>query len=161
SVESRFILVREAETDLHLLWSASPQRDKGRITGVFSSIYCGTTEPEWKVIAGLAHDLSTPLNALNLLASLIDRQSLSETDLRHCLGDMRAAIGRALEVGNDLLGYCRNPAQKRSGLKTTWFELEPFLEGLLREQHSAAQEKGLTLTSTIAPARGIEVKSDR
>jgi len=161
SVERRFLLVREGVPDLHLLWSATPQKEKGHIVGVFGSIYCGPKEPDWKVMAGLAHDLSTPLNALNLLASLIDRECLSEADLRESLGDMRAAIGRALEVGNELLTYCRRPALKETGLKSAWFELEPFIEALLREQLAAAQEKNLTLTTSIAPARGWEVKSDR
>jgi signal transduction histidine kinase len=161
SVERRFVLVREGMPDLYLLWSATPQKEKGSIVGVFGSIYSGPKEPDWKVMAGLAHDLSTPLNALNLLASLIDRQCFSDADLRESLGDMRAAIGRALEVGNELLSYCRRPAAKETGLKTSWFELEPFIEGLLREQLAAAQEKNLTLTTSIAPARGWEVKSDR
>jgi hypothetical protein len=161
SVERRFVLVRKGEPDLYLIWSATPQKEKGHILGVFGSIYCGPKEPDWKVMAGLAHDLSTPLNALNLLASLIDRQCLSEADLRDSLADMRAAIGRALEVGNELLTYCRRPALKEAGLKTAWFELEPFIDGLLREQLAAAQEKSLTLTTKIAPARGWEVNSDR
>jgi signal transduction histidine kinase len=160
SVESPFILVREGEPDLHLLWSASPQKEKGKVVGVFGSIYCGAGEPDWKLMAGLAHDLSTPLNALSLLASLLDRQTLSETDLRLCLGDMRAAIARALEVGTDLLDYCRGPAQKSPDVKASWFELQPFLENLLREQRASAREKGLTLTKNISDTQACEVYSD-
>jgi hypothetical protein len=160
SVESHFVLPREGRADLHLFWSASPHKDRGKVVGVFGSVYCGAKEPDWKVMAGLAHDLSTPLNALNLLGSLLERQTLPAEDLRQCLGDLRVAIGRALEVGNELLDYCRNPGQTDREPETVWFELEPFLDGLVHEQIVAARQKGLTLTSRLAETRGWEVNTD-
>src|SRR5262249_29376602 len=117
-------------------------------------------EPDWQAMAGLAHDLRTPLNALSLLTNVLDKPDLPEAELRQNLDDLRAAVERALSVGKDLLEYCRRPAQKTRPFQPTWFALEPFLNRLVREQTLAARRKGLTLTSEVGAASGWQVYSE-
>ncbi len=154
-VQATFRLVRPGGTIDHLYWSAAPHRDNtGTMVGVLGSVCVISREPDWQALAGLAHDLRTPLNALGLLVSLIERPELSPTELRECVGDLRAAVGRALAVGGELLDWCRWAAGKHPEMKRDWLPLDPFLNELVREQMPAAQQKGIVLTINTAAVRG-------
>jgi two-component sensor histidine kinase len=147
AVQGTYRLVRPGGTIELVCWSAAPHRDtKGTMIGVNGSVCRMAPQPDWKALAGLAHDLRTPLNALSLLASMMDRPDRPESELHENLADLRAAVARALAVGGELLDWCRWAAGKLQEMKSDWLVLEPLLNQLVREQMPAAQQKGIVLT---------------
>jgi hypothetical protein len=161
AVQETFLLQEDGKPPMCVTWSATPHKNEaGEIVGIFASLCCTPTEPDWKGLAGLAHDLRTPLTALQMLSSLLATSDLSEADLQANLKDLRMAIGRALEVGMDVLEWCRAPAHGGRALKASWFPLEPLLTGLVHEQSPAAARKGLAWEFDLTPVQGWEVRSD-
>jgi signal transduction histidine kinase len=160
-LETQLQLHRPGKPAVSIFWSVVPHREGKKIVGVFGSV--GFTPPttDWAAMAGLAHDLRTPLNALGLLLSVLDRQSLSEDELREMLGDVRATVDRSLRVGMDLLEWCRASASRGREFESSWFALEPFLDRLVREQVPAAKRKSLHLASDLGAVRGWQISTDR
>jgi signal transduction histidine kinase len=161
AVEETFLWQDEGKTPVCVTWSATPHRNQaGGIIGIFASLCCTPPPPDWKGLAGLAHDLRTPLAALQMLSSLLATSGPSEADLQANLKDLRMAIDRALQVGMDLLEWCRAPAHGGREVKASWFALEAFLTGLAREQTPAAARKGLAWQFDLTAVQGWEVRSD-
>jgi Histidine kinase-, DNA gyrase B-, and HSP90-like ATPase/His Kinase A (phospho-acceptor) domain len=162
AVEETFLWQQEGKPPMCVTWSATPHRNPaGEMVGVFASLCCTPPPPDWKGLAGLAHDLRTPLAALQMLSSLLAPGSgLPETDLQANLKDLRSAVDRALQVGMDLLEWCRAPAHGGREVKTSWLALEAFLAGLVREQNPAATRKGLTCASELSAVHGWEMRTD-
>jgi hypothetical protein len=160
--EATFRLIREGGPVLQILWSASPLKDSSnQVAGVLGSVRCLVPEPDWQALAGLAHDLRTPLHSLKMLVSVLDQEPGVEGQLREVLERIRSSSDRAMLIGMDLLEWCRGPVQGSRRSRTDWFALEPFLQGLAAEQALAAQQKSLALASRLEVARGWEVCCDR
>jgi hypothetical protein len=161
AVEETFLWQEGDKKPMCVTWSATPHRDPtGQMVGIFASVCCTPLPPDWKGLAGLAHDLRTPLTALQMLSSLLATSGLSEADQQANLKDLRTAVERALQVGMDLLEWCRAPAHGGRELKTSWFALEPFLTSLVREQVPAAARKRLTCEFDLVSVQAWEVRSD-
>jgi len=128
--------------------------------GVLGSVCRIALQPDWKSLAGLAHDLRTPLNALSLLASMLERPDLSKQDLHENIGDLRAAVCRALAVGTELVEWCRWATGKYQEMKLDWLVLEPFLNQLVREQMPSAHQKGIVLTLDTAVVLDWEIHTN-
>jgi nitrogen-specific signal transduction histidine kinase len=140
-------------------WSAAPLCDESEaVVGVTGSVMVLAPEPDWQVMAGLAHDLRTPLQALRLLVPLLEETNLPP-EARELAQRVRSAADRSLSVGLDLLEWCRAPTEGRR-VNRTWFALAPFLRGLADEQRAGAQRKRITLHVDLKAADGWEAHTD-
>jgi signal transduction histidine kinase len=161
-VEVQFVLPRESSPPLHLRWVASPVRTgKGNVTGILATVIAGPPEPDWQVLAGLAHDLRTPLQSLGLLTELADAPSQDPAETADLLARLRAAADRAMNIALDLLEWCRVPVRSTRLADRAWMPLEPFLASLAAEQEVAAKHKALNLVTNIAAAHNWEAYTDR
>jgi signal transduction histidine kinase len=143
-------------------WNASPIREAdGTIIAVVGAVSVGAPEVDLQALAGLAHDLRTPLQALKLLLTLMERDDLSKADAADVLSRVQASASRALEIGMDLLEWCRVPVQIGRRGPEDWFPLGTFLRNLAAEQQAAAQSKALILSLDVAAADALLIRIDR
>jgi signal transduction histidine kinase len=160
--EATFVVTQQGGMVQHLTWSAAPLAGPdGDSIAVVATAMLAPPEPDWQELAGLAHDLRTPLQAIRLLIPLIENMPLVHGEARELLERLRASSDRALSVGMDLLDWCRGPTLKSRRLQSSWFPLAPFLTQLMAEQVASAQRKGLALTPDLADAEGLEVQTDK
>ena len=143
----------------HLHWSAAPLCDESEaVVGVTGSVMVLAPEPDWREMAGLAHDLRTPLQALRLLVPLLEETTLPP-ESRDLAQRVRSAADRSLSVGLDLLEWCRAPTEGRR-IDRSWLPLGPFLRSLTDEQQPIAQRKGITLHADLKAVEGWEAHTD-
>jgi signal transduction histidine kinase len=143
-------------------WTASPLRDGGgQLVAVVGTVLVRPPEPDWQTLAGLAHDLRNPLQALRLCLDDLPAEDDLPENMREAVGRLRRVTERALSVGKDLLEWARGPAQGGRQIEAAWFSVEPFLAGLAEEQAVAARQKGLMVVEDLRAARGWEIQSDR
>jgi anti-sigma regulatory factor (Ser/Thr protein kinase) len=160
-VEAAFMLERPGAVPCRVSWHTAPVRDAdGRLLGIVGTVLCAPPEPDWSEMAGLAHDLRTPLSAIRMQMELLDRHLPADLGVQQILRHMRSSAERALRVGMDLLEWCRGPASRGRKVEPAWFPLEPFLTGLAQEQVPAAEKQGIVLAVELAAARGWEVYTD-
>jgi signal transduction histidine kinase len=160
--EAVFVLARKGWAVQHLYWSAAPLCDaNGQVMAILGSVILRPPEPDWQMLAGLAHDLRNPLQALRLTLDELPAPADLPEVLRESVGRVQRAAERALSVGKDILEWARGPAQGGRRVEAAWFALEPFLAALAEEQAVAARQKGLVLVQDLRAARGWEVQSDR
>jgi signal transduction histidine kinase len=161
-VEAVFLLSAPGAPPRHLQWTAAPLHDgQGELVAVIGTVVLRPPEPDWQMLAGLAHDLRNPLQALRLSLDELPPEDDLPDPLREIVGRIRRAAERAQSVGKDLLEWARGPAQGGRRVEAAWFSIEPFLAGLADEQELAARRKGLRLIEDLRAARGWEVQSDR
>jgi signal transduction histidine kinase len=161
-VEVTFNLTRPTGPAWRVSWNVVPTRDaSGEIVGVLGTVSYGPPEPDTRILAELAHDLRTPLQALGMLSAILDVTSPIDAELQETLLKIRAAAGRALEVSRDLLDWCRNPTNRGRPVTATWFALEPFLVKLAGELSAEAKRKALILDVDVAATLDWEVCIDR
>jgi signal transduction histidine kinase len=160
--EATFVLTRKGGAVQHLQWTAAPLRDGGGQTAaIVGSVTARSPDPDWQVLAGLAHDLRSPLQALKLLVNLAQGGDLNAEEMKELLGRIRSSAEHALSVGTDILEWCRGPAQGGRRVELAWFPLEPLLTDLAEEQAVAAQHKSLVLVQDLKAVCGWEVQTDR
>jgi signal transduction histidine kinase len=160
--EGTFILARPGAPVQHVTWSAAPRRGAdGDLLGVVGTVTLVPPEPDWQELAGLAHDLRTPLQSLRLLVPVLEAMPLLHPEAGELLERLRSASDRALAVSLDLLEWCRGPTQGGRRVERAWFALEPLLSGLAAEQLPVAARKGIALVADLGPARGVDVHTDR
>jgi hypothetical protein len=161
--EATFWLPRPDGRLEQVRWTAAPLFDEGGqvVVAVFGTFTVSPPEPDWQVLAGLAHDLRTPLQSMQLFLSVLDGDTSLTPQTREVAGLMRLSAERAAAIARDLLEWCRSPAQSGRRPDRTLFGLEPFLKGLVVEHTAAAQRKSLTLVSRCEAASGWEISSDR
>ncbi|HEY7309862.1 MAG TPA: HAMP domain-containing sensor histidine kinase [Gemmataceae bacterium] len=160
--EASFLLTCSDGVVRHLTWSAAPLADPGgKMLGVLASLTVAPFEPDWQHLAGLAHDLRTPLQALRLLMPLLESTPLLHPEARELLERLRACADRALAIGMDLLEWARGPSLGGRGVDTPWFPLASFLVNLADEHMAQAQRKAITWVTNFDAARGLEVQADR
>jgi signal transduction histidine kinase len=162
ALESHCHLRRESLPPLHLRWLASPVRDgTGKIVGILATVIAGPPEPDWQALAGLAHDLRTPLQSLGLLVELAEASIQNPAEISDLLPRIRMSAERATSIAQDLLEWCRGPARTSRPAQRTWQPLEPLLSSLAAEMTVAAKQKSLVLVSNVAATRGWEAHTDR
>src|SRR5262249_13627095 len=134
-VEASFVLSRPGGPDCHLHWSAAPLHDSaGQVAAVLAAVCCTPPPPDWPVLAGLAHHLRTPLQAIRFLTTARGSDGPAEPRQAENRGRLASATERALQVSADLLEWCRTPVQGGRRVESAWFALDSFLAGLAREQ---------------------------
>jgi len=160
--EATFLLTRPGGTVQHISWTAAPLCvSGGEVAGITGTVQCGPPEPDWQALAGLAHDLRTPLQALKLLLALLDTKGPIDPRQRAVLDRIRTSAERGILIGMDLLEWCRGPAQGGRGVERSWFPLVPFLESLAGEQSAEAERKSLQLRTKLEAARAWELYADQ
>jgi signal transduction histidine kinase len=160
--EARFLMTRANGVIQLVHWSAAPLRDTNdQVVAVVGSVAVRSPEPDWQSLAGLAHDLRSPLQALKLLVSMAQSEELTAEERQEVLTRIRSSTERALSVGSDLLEWCRGPALGGRRVQMEWFAIEPFLVALLEEQTAAARHKSLTVVQDLKAIRGWEMLTDR
>jgi hypothetical protein len=159
--EATFVLSRPGASPQHLTWSAAPLSDPEGLSGVLASVTMAPPEPDWQELAGLSHDLRTPLQALRLLVPMLESTPLLHAEAHAVLERIRSASDRALSVGMDLLEWARGPTVGGRRVARDWFPLGPFLAELAAEQMTPARRKGIALTLDLAAADGLEALTDR
>jgi signal transduction histidine kinase len=160
--EASFLYSNSDGVTQQLTWNAAPLADpNGELQGIVASLTIGPLEPDWQHLAGLAHDLRTPLQALRLLTPLLESTPLLHPEARDLLERLRASADRALSIGMDLLEWARGPTLAGSGrIKHAWFALEPFLNALASEHVAEAQRKAITWVTDFDDAVNMEVNGD-
>ena len=156
--ETSFVLTRDNVPAQHVFWSTAPLKNAAdQLVGVVGTVCCAPPEPDWQTLAGLAHDLRTPLQSLKLLLAILERTPNPDPELRELLERVRSSADRAMLIGLDLLEWCRAPVQKGRRAQPSWFALEPFLRNLAAEQAVAARGKGLSLVGNLEAARAWDI----
>jgi signal transduction histidine kinase len=146
----------------HLTWNAAPFiAPDGKLQGVIASLTVSPFEPDWQQLAGLAHDLRTPLQALRLLMPLLESTPQLHAETRDLLDRLRACSDRALAIGMDLLEWAQGPTLGGRGAELTWFALAPFLNALAGEHAAHARRKAITWVTDFEAARPLEVQADQ
>jgi len=160
--EAVFILSRKGMPAQQLHWSAAPLCDgSGQVVAIVGSVVLRPPEPDWQMLAGLAHDLRNPLQALRLTLDELPTAENVPDEMRDTVARIRSSAERALSVGKDLLEWARGPAQGGRRVDAGWILLEPFLMTLADEQAVAARQKGLVLIKNLRAADDWEIQSDR
>ncbi len=158
--ESLFLFTGPDDVPRHLTWNAAPVADASGVRGILASITVVPLEPDWQHLAGLAHDLRTPLQALRLLMPLLETTQL-QAESRSLLQRIQACADRTLSIGLDLLEWARHPNRGGRRVESDWIVLEPFLTTLAGEHAIQAQDKGIGWRTDLATAGGLEVQADR
>jgi two-component sensor histidine kinase len=159
--EATFVLARPGQTVQHLVWSASPVRGaKGELQGILGTLVVTPPEPDWLTLAGLAHDLRSPLQVLKLLVPLLEAFPPMHPEAGRALEQVRSATDRALNLALDLLEWCRHPLLGARPVERNWVALGALLESLGREHLPAAKRKGVALHIDIEHARPLEAHTD-
>jgi two-component sensor histidine kinase len=159
-IEDTFVLTRPNAVPLHLRWSAAPVFDSdGELQGVAASLIVAPPEPDWQELGGLCHDLRTPLQAVRLLAPVLDSLPTLDPRAIEVLDNVRAAANRALAIGLELLEWCRAPLQGRPRSRA-WVRLFPFLSSLAAEQQPEARRKGIGLHLDVEAVLDLEASTD-
>lgn len=162
TAEAVFLFTRAGGALHRVVWTASPVLDAdGKVFGVIGTVACAAPEPDWQALAGLAHDLRTPLQALKLLLTLMADRTPAGDDSEEVLRRIHASADRALDIGLELLEWCRAPVLLGRRQEATWISLEPLLLELAGEQAGAARTKNLELVLDLACTRTLEVHTDR
>jgi hypothetical protein len=158
--EYRLALPGHGECRLHQ--TAAPLKDaSGRVIAILLGVVSAPPPPDWETLAGLAHDLRTPLQTMQLLLGTLGDRSLVETEQGKFLGIVRGAAERAQQIAKDVLDWCRAPGVRGRATAPAWFPLAPLLTELVGEQRSAARRKALALAAELDLAAGWEVQTDR
>src|SRR5262245_5928069 len=161
-IEVRFWMPRPQKPPLQLRWSACPVRNsEGKVRGILGTVIAGPPEPDWQALAGLAHDLRTPLQSLGLLVELAEGSTDNPSELRELLTRIRASADRAGSIAQELLDWCRGPVHNFRLVDRAWLSLEAFLTNLAAEQRVAAEHKSLALVTNVAATRGWDAYTDR
>jgi signal transduction histidine kinase len=158
--EVTFVLHRTNGPVQHVHWTAAPLCDEeDTVVGVTASLTVSMPEPDWQVMAGLAHDLRTPLQALRLLVPLLEETALPH-EARELSERIRSAVERGMSVGLDLLEWCRGPTQNGRRVANAWFPLGPFLRGIAAEHRAGAESKNIRMHVDFHAVDGWEICSD-
>jgi signal transduction histidine kinase len=158
--EAVFLLPCPSGTPQLLSWHASPLYGKDQaLVGIIGTLTLPSLEPDWEGLAGLAHDLRTPLQAMRNLLPVLQTSPLLGP-AAEALERLRSATDRALALGQHLLSWCKDPTG--SALKQTrdWVLLGPLLEKLAAEQAPAAQRKGIRLETDLQAVQDVEIHTD-
>src|SRR4051794_33211516 len=126
-----------------LNYSATPLKDAaGGLVSIMVTAVLTPPEPDWEELAGLAHDLRSPLQSIRLLVPVLQAAPRPQA-APEVLTRLSGAADRAQLIALELLERCRAPVQTRRGGQQEWTPLLPLLRALIGEQEVVAQAKGI------------------
>lgn len=159
--EATFLLPRIDGPPQTLTWNAAPLTGEDhKVVGIAMTGVLAAYSPDWEELAGLAHDLRTPLQTMALLVPLLQNQPRPES-LPEILTRLRGASERAMGIGKELLEWCREPVNARQSAHREWIVLETLLRGLAGEHETTAKSKGIVLQIELETLKGVEMFSNR
>jgi two-component sensor histidine kinase len=159
--EATFILERTGAPAQVLSWSAAPLHGPdGKLVGVSATLVVNPPEPDWEELAGITHDLRTPLQTVRLLVPVLETMPLMGA-AAEALERLRNASDRALAIGQHLLEWCKAPVLGAPRAERNWVTLAPLLQALAAEISPTAQRKGIVLEVSLDAARAVEAHTDR
>jgi len=110
-----------------------------------------------------SHELRTPLTAIRGNASLIKRyygDRLPDKDTVEMIDDIHESAIRLIDIVNDFLD-ASSLEQGKMKMNPEAFSLAEVVEGVIRESHTLARSKGLTLVSDPSLASAPSVTADK
>jgi anti-sigma regulatory factor (Ser/Thr protein kinase) len=159
--EAHYQLCRSGQPARPLYCSATPLKDAdGKLGAILASVVCLPPTPDWPTMAGLAHDLRTPLQTLAMLRQVLEFRTLPEAQRREAVERIGTAAQRAQQIAQELLEWCRTHGARTTGPQPQWFALDGFLREVLAEHAIAAAQKGLGLEVATTAARGWQIHTD-
>jgi len=162
TLDAAFILPRPGGKVDHVRWTVSPMlAANGEVVAIYGTVLVGPPDPDWHVLAGLAHDLRTPLQALQLFATLLEAGNGGEVEAHDVVESIRSSAERASAIARELLEWCRSPVRGARRPEQTLFPLRPFLMTLVDEHSAAARRKSLSLVTRCEGLEGWEIHTDR
>jgi anti-sigma regulatory factor (Ser/Thr protein kinase) len=158
--EASFLMVRDTPVPQVLHWQATPVRaTSGARVGVLASLALPPPGPDLEELAGLAHDLRTPLHTIRLLIPLL-QMAQGQGLTGGIIDRLRSAVDRAVAVGLEVVEFCKDPYPDAAPAVRRWLALAPLLERLAEEQSPAALRKKIGLEVELEAARGVEFHTD-
>jgi two-component sensor histidine kinase len=142
-----------------LAWHVSPLKSGKRVSGVFGTLTIPPPETDWEELAGLAHDLCSPLQAMRNLVAVIQTSPLLGP-AAEALERLKSVSERGVSLSRDMLEFCRSPQLGAPRGERGWVALAPLLESLAAEQNPVAQKKGIRLDADLNAATGVEAHTD-
>ncbi|AMK10724.1 ATP-binding protein [Pseudodesulfovibrio indicus] len=100
-------------------------------------------------LASMSHEIRTPMNAILGMADILWETELSEAQARY-VDVFRTAGENLLEILDDILDLSKIEAGHLE-LEHTWFVLGEVLDKTCGVINTKAEQKGLTLSCTMAP----------
>jgi len=162
TLDAVFVLTQTGGKVDHVRWIVSPMLGAGgEVVAVYGTVLVGPPEPDWQVLAGLAHDLRTPLQALQLFATLLEGRDVASVESDDVVESIRSSAERASAIARELLEWCRSPARGERRTEQTLFPLRPFLTTLADEHSAEARRKSLALVTRCDGVEGWEIHTDR
>jgi signal transduction histidine kinase len=161
AVEAVFVRDWRQASSPQVLWTAAPLIDgRGEVAAVVGTVTVRPPEPDWQVLAGLAHDLRTPLQALKLLVAVLADPTMPRSGVPEVLQRLQTTADRVGLIGRDLLEWCRMPVLGGRSVEPAWFALTPCLRNLVAEQSLEAAKKGLEVRTNFEAVQQTEICSD-
>src|SRR5262249_20920363 len=134
---------------------------QGAVESISATITVLPADPDWEDLAGLAHDLRTPLQTLKLVVPVLEALPMLHPAGAEALERLRGAAERALAISGHLLARCTHPPHPPRRAERDGPPLPPLLQTLADEQVPAAQRKGISLAVDIDAARRLEAHTDK
>jgi nitrogen fixation/metabolism regulation signal transduction histidine kinase len=159
--EGAFLWPRIGSLPQVLTWTAAPMVGRDNtVVGISATVVLAGQEPDWEELAGLAHDLRTPLQAVRLLVPVIQSAPRPEV-MSEVLTRLKSASDRALSIARDLLHWCESPLQASQASGREWLHLDSFLRDLVAEHDTRARSKGISLETDLGVIQRLEIQSNR
>ena len=145
--EVAFVLEKKGSLPQTLTWSVAPlSNSDGGMAGLTAALVVSSPEPDWEELAGLAHDLRTPLAVSRSLVGAGPGDDAGPCrGGSGCWSSLRTAADRAMVISHDLLEWCKTRPRSVRGPAPPgcfpWCLLEPLLGVACRRPDDRRPEK--------------------